>query len=147
MKYPIVWGAGTLTGTTFNPAICGGGAIAQATAAEINSFCASTVYTRNRFSRQASVGPVNNQKKEFELKASPNPFKETIMLSGNSGNETIIKIQVLDALGNELYNFDDNIKGSFSKPYNLGKLSSGLYLVKAITEAGNINTLKIILNR
>jgi len=147
LKYPITWGAGTLTGTPFDPLSCTGGAVARATAAEINSFCASTVYTSNRFSRSGQATGFTGSKPVLFVNVNPNPFKGELNINGHSGDNTIVKIQLLDINGKLLFDFRENFQGKFSKQYKITGLSSGVYFLKALTANGDNVTSKLVVNK
>lgn len=146
LKYPIAWGAGTLTGVPFDPASCTGGAISQATSAEINSFCTSSVYTTNRVMRQGPIDSLTADNDKFELKISPNPSKNIIQVNGTTGNDKVVRIQVVNLLGVVLYDFNELLTGTFTKSYNLNNLKNGIYILNAINSSGKTKSIKFVIN-
>ncbi|MGY3795085.1 T9SS type A sorting domain-containing protein [uncultured Aquimarina sp.] len=103
----------------------------------INERIGTIVFTQ----KQLNVQDFNNQKEE--IKISPNPSDGNIsILTGKVSN--IKEIEIYNVLGKQVRRYDfKNSNNTIN--LDLTNLNSGIYLVRLFTEAGRIETQKIIL--
>jgi len=77
----------------------------------------------------------------------PNPFQNTLHVSGNLNEESIVTIRIIDVLGKEVFNYHTmKAKGAYSIDLNnqsttsIEKLSSGWYNVEVNTNSGTFHS-------
>lgn len=64
-----------------------------------------------------------------EVEISPNPFQETLNVSGFSGKKGDFEVCLYDLQGKTVFKQSEIFEASFSKTYALGKLASGVYFL------------------
>lgn len=103
----------------------------------INERIGTIVFTQ----KQLNVEDFNTQKEE--IKISPNPSDGNISILTAKAS-TIREIEVYNVLGKQVRRYDfKNSNNTIN--LDLTNLNSGIYLVRLFTEAGRIETQKIIL--
>lgn len=149
MKYPIAieQTSNVITGGSFNPNSCLGGIISQANASEVNTFCTSTKYTRNRANRVSPRGIINTHPVINSLKLSPNPASTHINVSGSLSTTKVVKVEIVDMLGKIHAIYNEQLQGDFSKSYATSSLANGVYIMRTHYSNGEIRTFKFIISK
>lgn len=147
LKVPIQWGAGVLSGTPFNPAVCNGGAISRATPAEVNTFCSSSIYTTNRFMKKAFSELIVHANEDFDITVTPNPTQSLLNLRGIILAGKIVKFQIIDMLGTVHYESAEQFTEDFSKKYPIGNITNGIYIIRVFSSTGKSKSLKVVIQK
>jgi sugar lactone lactonase YvrE len=91
-----------------------------------------------------TLGFEDNTDSVFDLKAYPNPAKDTLYIEGTNLNQELFKLRLADASGKMVFEREGNLDGTnFLEPIDVSMLSSGVYLVEMII-GKNVVTKKFI---
>lgn len=139
-----------LTGNAFSTT-CIGGAIAEATASEVNSFCTSSSYVINRQTyrvmEKSPATPSVGETVQHNIVIAPNPAIDKILIKGNTRDKAINSIQLYNSIGVKYVQQNLNISGVFAKELNISKLSKGVYFIKLSFSDGQYEIRKIVISR
>jgi hypothetical protein len=82
------------------------------------------------------------------LQVYPNPGKGDFFVEGNyAGHDGMVKIEVLNAIGQVVYNISANIEnGKLQKEIHLNT-ANGLYILKLTDESGSSLLHQIVVNK
>ena len=94
------------------------------------------------------VGVGETYRSETTLGIYPNPFTSVTTITYSLTQKSVVKLEVMDVLGNKVVQIENEVKssGNYQVSLNADKLSSGMYFVK-ITVEGRTSTQKIVLDK
>lgn len=137
----------TLSGNDFSATRCSGGAVSQATAAEVGSFCSSTQYSANRTGRRiSSPDNENDNAPGHKIEILPNPATDRIVVKGTNA-KTIKAILLYNAHGALAMSSTISMSGTFTRDFNISTLNNGVYFLNIMFADGTTRVKKIIISK
>jgi hypothetical protein len=93
---------------------------------------------------KAEIKPAPKIEPPVGVSFSPNPVKETVMLSFHSSNAAKGLVKIFDLLGNEVHNSIMDVReGMNSIGVSMEKLKSGIYVIEAYSGSKKLGIKRI----